>query len=164
MEDLPVSRQAASACSGPVSRRSFLRAGVLGLTGLGLADMLRARAAQGRKTSCILVWLVGGQSHLETYDLKPKAPTEFRGEFKPIRTNVPGMDICELLPRQAKLADRYTLIRSIHHRWPGHVDGAQMFLTGRAPRTVNPQTVEPDYPDISCIYKAVTPPRKDGLP
>ena len=84
-------------CDG-VSRRRFLRAGVLGLTGLSLADMLRLRAARAdagqptRDTSVILIWKGGGPSHLDMWDLKPDAPAEYRGEFKPIATNVPGID------------------------------------------------------------------------
>src|SRR5438067_10828032 len=98
---LPAMKQA---CSGPVDRRGFLRAGLLGLGGLGLADLLRlrARGADGKPspaTSCILLWLVGGPSHLDTYDLKPDAPVEYRGQYKPIRTGVPGMEVCELMPR-----------------------------------------------------------------
>jgi uncharacterized protein (DUF1501 family) len=149
-----------------MSRRSFLKVGALGATGLGLGDLLRLRAAEGspRKTSIILVWLVGGQSQIDTYDLKPKAPAEYRGLFQPIRTNVPGMDICELLPRQARIADKFTLIRSISHKYAGHVDGAQMFLSGHAPKTINPTTTETDNPDISCVYKALTPPNRNGLP
>lgn len=154
-------------CSGPMSRRSLLKAGCLGWGGLSLADLLRGRAAANNsppQTSVILVWLVGGQSHLETYDMKPNAPREIRGDFSPISTNVPGVDICELLPRHAKLADKFTLIRSLEHAFPGHVDGAQMVLSGHPPKGVNPLTEIPDFPDLGCVYKAVTPPRANGLP
>lgn len=153
-------------CKGPLNRRAFLQAGFLGLSGMGLSDLLRARAASGtnRQTSVILVWLVGGQSHLESYDMKPDAPAEIRGAFKPIRTKVPGLDICEHLPRQARIADKFALIRSVHHGFPGHTDGAQRFLTGREPRGVNPLTVDSDHPDIGCVYKSLTPPRQDGMP
>src|SRR5436190_1050507 len=94
-------------CDG-VSRRSFLRAGLLGLGGLTLADHLRLRAAAEqagrptRDTAVILLWLGGGPSHIDMYDLKPDAPTEFRGEYKPIKTNVPGIEIGEHLPHQAR--------------------------------------------------------------
>src|SRR5262249_43289631 len=87
----------------PVTRRSFLRTGMLALSGVGLADVLRLRAqAQeaGRPTddtAVILLWLPGGPPHMETYDMKPDAPEEYRGEFKPIPTNVPGVQVCELL-------------------------------------------------------------------
>src|ERR1700730_15759000 len=95
-------------CCDGLTRRSFLKVGFLGLAGLTLADhlRLRARAADGgqptKDTSVILLWLGGGPSHLDTYDLKPDAPTEFRGEFKPIRTNVPGTFISEHLPLEAR--------------------------------------------------------------
>src|SRR5258708_19243294 len=98
MEEPTVSRRPSTPCSGPMSRRAFLRAGVLGATGLGLGDLLRARAAEGspRKTSVILVWLVGGQSQIDTYDPKPKPPVQYRSLFHPIPTNVPCIDISEL--------------------------------------------------------------------
>jgi hypothetical protein len=104
-------------CSGPLRRREFLRAGVLGLGGLGLADLMRARAAgiaEVRDTSVILFWMWGGPSQLETYDLKPDAPSEYRGPFRPIATAVPGLDVCELFPRQARLADKFSLA---HRSW-----------------------------------------------
>ena len=88
------------------------------MSGLGLSawSQLHARAEdgarQGTETSCIFVYLHGGPSHLETYDLKTDAPDEIRGPFKPISTNVPGMEICELLPHHARVADKFTLIRS----------------------------------------------------
>src|SRR5437763_299037 len=92
-------------CDG-ISRRDFFMAGALGIGGLTLADVLRARAAGPEKYSAksvIMVYLPGGPSHLDMYDLKPNAPVEIRGEFKPIATNVPGMNICELLPLQARI-------------------------------------------------------------
>jgi hypothetical protein len=104
-------------CDG-ISRRSFLRIGALG-AGLTLADLLRGRAAAagaGRPTankSAIMVYLPGGPSHLDMYDLKPDAPREFRGEFNPIATNVPGIQICEHLPRQARMFDKLAVIRSV---------------------------------------------------
>ena len=89
-----------------VSRRAFLRIGALG--GLTLADVLRLEAgqppAQANRKSVILIFLEGGASHLDTYDLKPAAPAEIRGEFRPIRTSVSGFDLCELMPRQAQIA------------------------------------------------------------
>jgi hypothetical protein len=103
-------------CDG-LSRRSFLKVGALSMGGLALPDVLRlqaqgAGAPSGRAKSVIMICLEGGPSHLDMYDLKPDAPAEFRGEFRPIRTNVPGMDICEHLPRQAKLADKFSIVRS----------------------------------------------------
>ena len=100
-------------CDG-ISRRNFLKIGALG-TGLTLAGLLQARAA-GRSLalkSAIMIYLPGGPSHLDTYDLKPDAPKEFRGEFKPIPTNVPGVQICEHFPLQAKMWDKLAVIRSV---------------------------------------------------
>src|SRR4051812_975039 len=98
------------------TRRDFLRAGALGLGGLSLPDVLRLRA-QGPtgKTprAVIMVCLAGGPSHLDMYDLKPTAPAEVRGEFKPIKTVVPGFDICEHFPLQAGIADKLALVRSL---------------------------------------------------
>jgi hypothetical protein len=125
-------------CEG-VSRRSFLRAGFLGLAGLTLADHLRLRAASesaGRPTkdtAVILLWLGGGPSHLDMYDLKPDAPAEFRGEFKPIRTNVPGIDISEELPLEARHMDKLAIVRSAAHTNAGHGMGSHWMLTGYVP-------------------------------
>jgi hypothetical protein len=100
-------------CDG-ISRRNFLRIGTFG-AGLSLAGLLRARAASGASTnkSAIMIYLPGGPSHLDMYDLKPQAPAEFRGEFKPIATNVPGVQICEHFPRQARMWDKLAVIRSL---------------------------------------------------
>lgn len=101
-------------CDG-ISRRNFLKIGAFG-AGLTLAEMLRLRAAAGTGSStkaAIMIYLPGGPSHLDMYDLKPDAPKEFRGEFKPIATNVPGVQICELFPRQARMWDKLACVRSI---------------------------------------------------
>lgn len=125
--------------SGPIRRRSFLEAGTLALGGLGLSDLLRSRAAakdagqSSPDTAVILIWLQGGPSHLETYDLKPEAPADYRGECVPISTVAPGMDVCEHLPLHAQVADRFTLIRSISHGFANHAAGAGRFLSGYKP-------------------------------
>ena len=95
-------RTTASLCPGPVSRRSVLEAGSLGLGMLGLSDMLRLRAetlqpraaSTAPDTSIIFIWLPGGPPHMEMYDMKPDAPEEYRGVFRPVRTNVRGLDVC----------------------------------------------------------------------
>jgi hypothetical protein len=117
------------------NRRTFLRAGFLGLGGLTLAGALRAKAAGAvsKDTSVILIWLGGGPSHIDMYDLKPDAPTEFRGEFKPIKTNVPGVEISEHLPLEAKLMDRMSIVRSGVHTNAGHGMGSHWMLTGYVP-------------------------------
>jgi len=94
----------AKSCPGPLSRRQFLQFGALGLGGLGLNNLLSLRAAtreagqSAPDTSVIFIWLPGGPPHMETYDMKPNAPAEYRGDFRPIKTVVPGLDVCELLP------------------------------------------------------------------
>src|SRR5712671_4616360 len=105
-------------CDG-VSRRNFLQLGAFG-AGLTLADMLRLKAGQdpvaAQKTTqkaAIMIYLPGGPSHMDMYDLKPEAPAEFRGEFKPIQTNVPGVQICEHFPLQARMWDKLACVRSV---------------------------------------------------
>lgn len=121
-------------CDG-LTRRDFLRVGALGAgaVGLNLADLARLQAdgAQRKQTNCILLFLVGGPSHLDTWDLKPQAPDSIRGPFQPIATNVPGIQIGEHFPRMAGMADRYALIRSVHHQAaPVHETGHQLMQTG----------------------------------
>src|SRR5689334_3402549 len=130
-------------CSGPLPRREFLRLGLLALGGVGLTDLLAARAARGQgatdpETSVILFWMWGGPSHLETYDLKPDAPAEYRGPFRPISTAVPGLDLCELFPGQARLGDKIALVRSLHHAMSAHNDGSIELLTGKTPTQPDP--------------------------
>ena len=124
---------------GGLSRRNFLSVGTLTLGGLSLADLLRLEArgaddATPRK-SVIFVYLPGGPSHIDLYDMKPDAPVEIRGEFKPIRTNVPGMDVCELLPMQAKIADRFSIVRGF--QTPGSHD-SRILTTGFKPGAYRP--------------------------
>ncbi|MBL9091295.1 MAG: DUF1501 domain-containing protein [Planctomycetaceae bacterium] len=118
-----------SAYCDRVSRRGFLRIGGLqacglGLAGLSLPELLRNRAAAGTAArspkAVIMVCLPGGPSHHDTYDMKPDAPANIRGEFRPTATNVPGFDLCELMPRQAAMADKFALVRSMTFRQPDH--------------------------------------------
>jgi uncharacterized protein (DUF1501 family) len=111
-------------CDG-LSRRAFLKVGALSVGGLTLADLLRLRAggataAGAPGKAVIMIYLNGGPSHVDLYDMKPDAPVEYRGEFRPIRTNVPGMDICELMPLQAKIADRFAIVRNMQFTQQGH--------------------------------------------
>src|SRR5262245_12010479 len=121
---------------GHVSRRVALRAGALGAIGWTLADLLalEARAApslaQPRAKSVILLWLWGGPSHLDTFEMKPKAPLEYRGPYAPVATSVPGIQICELLPQLARRADRYAIIRSLHSTSNDHGIAGTIGLTG----------------------------------
>src|SRR5262245_63103369 len=119
--------------AGALDRRDFLRVGGLALGGLGLADVLRARDGKRSDTSVILVYCLGGKSHLETYDLKPDGPEQMRSVFRPIATRVKGTSICELLPHHARVADRFTLVRSLHHTINIHNDASIAGLTGKEP-------------------------------
>jgi uncharacterized protein (DUF1501 family) len=154
-------------CSGPVSRRSFLTAGTLGVAGLSLADVMRLRAAEGKAnaapdTSVIFVWLAGGPPHLDMYDMKPDAPEEYRGPFRPIKTNVPGLDVCEHMPLHARCADKYTVIRSIAHTFNDHGGGSKRVMTGRIPNT--PTETVNDSPAVCTIVAKVREQLKLGLP
>lgn len=155
-------------CRGPLRRREFLRAGMLALGGVTLSDVLRARARAGQgqpNTSVILFWMWGGPSQLETYDMKPDAPREYRGPLSPIRTNVPGMDICEYMPLQAQMADKFSIIRSLHHEMASHNDGSIEVLTGKTPRVADPtSTARSEHPDFGMVVSHVRGPRPDGLP
>jgi hypothetical protein len=127
---------AASAAGGVLTRRVLLRVGVLGMAGLTLPDLLRLRAAaahQGQRpkeTAVIQVFLEGGPSHIDTLDPKPEAPAEFRGEFRPIAGNVPGLEVCELLPRVARVLDRVAILRSVHHGSADHGVSTHWVMTG----------------------------------
>ncbi|MGE3804868.1 MAG: DUF1501 domain-containing protein [Gemmataceae bacterium] len=129
MLNLLAPRTSGRTCDG-IARRDFLRIGALGLGGLTLADLLRLRAAGSASKShkaAIMIYLPGGPSHIDMYDLKPDAPVEYRGEFSPIRTSVPGIHICELMPQQAKIADKFAILRGLRTR--GNHDPTEL-LTG----------------------------------
>lgn len=130
---LNVGRQLARHCGG-VSRRELLRVGTLGAAGLSLGDLLRMEAAGARRSSSarsvILLWLWGGPSHLDTFDVKPHAPLEYRGPYAPIPTNVHGIEISELLPQLARRANRYTIVRSLHTGSNDHGIAGTIGLTG----------------------------------
>lgn len=123
-------------------RRNYLQLGLAGLAGGNFLDLLALRrlaasesALAGKpKSNCILIWMDGGPTHLETFDLKPDAPMEIRGEFRPIETNVSGMQICEHLPQLAKIADKYSIIRSVCHNQGNHGAGNHYMMTGAPPR------------------------------
>jgi hypothetical protein len=171
---------ASPACPGPFSRRGFLKLGCLALGDVGLSKLLglHAAAAAGRSgldTSVIFLWLPGGPPHMETYDMKPDAPAEYRGAFKPIHTKVPGLDLCELLPLHAQSADKFAIIRSISHSYAGHGDGMKHMLTGREPGT--PDDFVTKHPMVGSMvakcreqlrrgvpnYVAITDPGREGI-
>ncbi|WP_422930013.1 DUF1501 domain-containing protein [Singulisphaera sp. PoT] len=155
-------------CYGPLRRREFLRLGTLALGGLGLSDLLAARAAAARPdpdTSVILFWMWGGPSQFETYDPKPDAPDSIRGPFRPIQSKVPGMDFCEVFPLQAGIADKITLIRSLHHEMSAHNDGSIELLTGKTPARPDPtSTALSDHPDFGMVASRMRGVRADGIP
>jgi hypothetical protein len=156
-------------CSGPLSRRSFLQAGMVGLSGLGLSDLLRLRAQANTgnralpDTAVILIWLPGGMSHIDTYDMKPNAPTEFRGDFRPVRTVVPGLDVCELMPEHAKVADRFSIVRSVSHIYPQHGGGTKQMLMGRPPLRPDGDGAN-EYPVIGSVVSKMREGLVVGLP
>src|SRR4051812_22564354 len=159
-----------TSCAGPLTRRHFLRIGSLALAGLGVRGLTpwQLTAAEGeggkssRPTSVILIWLPGGPPHMETYDMKPDAPAEYRGPFRPIRTTVPGLDVCEHLPMHARVAKRFSLIRSIHHTFADHGGGHKKFLTGRDPR--EPTGFVNDPPTVGSMVSKFRHNQPDGVP
>src|SRR5207244_900177 len=149
-------------CDG-VSRRNFLKIGALGLGGLTLPQLLRAEAQSGitpgkSHKAVIMIFLPGGPAHQDIFDLKPDTPAEVRGEFKPIRTNVPGIEICEHLPRLAGMMDRMALIRSIVGATGGH-DAIQC-LTGRTNRNMPPG----GWPCIGSVLSKLQGPTNPYIP
>src|SRR5262249_51922456 len=164
-------------CDG-ITRREALRVGGLGFTGLLGADLFRARAASasparrggktpavggfGKARACIPVFNSGGPSHLDLWDLKPDAPAEIRGEFKPVATRVPGISITEHLPRLAALADRYAILRSVTHRDNDHAIGAYLALTGYShPKNailgIEPPASGLDMPSMGSVLSKLRP-------
>jgi len=152
----------------PIDRREFMRIGALGVGGLGLSQLLAARAAAGATnsdTSLILLYMFGGPSQLETYDLKPEAPSEYRSVFQPIATNVPGIEICELYPQQARIADKFAILRSLNHTIGIHNDAAIEVLTGKAPSRPDPSSnAISEHPDIGMIASKLGSGRANPMP
>ncbi len=136
-------------CDG-VTRRDFVRVGALSILGLTLPELLRqeAAAAPARRKSCILLWMGGGPSHIDTWDPKPEAPPEWRGEFKATGTRG-GFQICEHLPQMAALGDRYSLVRSVTHGIGAHELGTHLMLTGYR------QFAGVDYPGFGSVAAKV---------
>jgi hypothetical protein len=149
-----------------LNRRDFLRIGGATLCGVNLLDLLRSQApaagrARPQPKQMICVWMAGGPPHIDMFDMKPNAPVDYRGEFRPIRSNVPGLDVCELMPRLARMADKYTIIRSVTTmNRPGDHSRAPMYwLTG------NPRLPSgtPDYPMYGSVVARLRP-GPDDLP
>ena len=132
-------------------RRSFVKAGILGSMGLTLADLFRAEARAStstRPTSVIILWMRGGPSHIDMWDMKPDAPADYRGEFGTIPTAVPGVRMCELLPRSARTLNKWAIVRSLHHHDAGHSTGDQICFTGYDSGPMPDENVHPSCGSI----------------
>jgi len=153
------------------SRRQFLRAGFLGVGGLSLSQMLRLQSEAAsdspihanRKKSVILLFVHGGPSHLETYDMKPNASAEIRGPFSPVKTGITGIDLCEHLPKHAQTAHRFSLIRSCTHDEADHFAGHRRFLSGYG--KLKPGTgYESYYPQVGAVANRLLESGRRGMP
>jgi hypothetical protein len=146
-------------CAG-ITRRAFVQAGFLGALGLALPQHAALAAAAARPRSVILLWLWGGPSHLDTFDPKPDAPSEYRGPYRAIETNVPGIQVTELLPKLARRADRYSLLRSIHHDTNDHGLAGTIGMTGLTPVTGR---VQPHMGSVVSRMRGSHPPLSSFL-
>lgn len=153
-------KKGARFCDG-LTRRDFLRVGAAsaGAVGLTLADLNRVKAGQRGDVNCILLFLVGGPSQVDTWDPKPDAPDSVRGPFQPVQTNVPGVEICQNFPLMAGMADRYAIVRSVHHKAaPIHETGHQLMQTGQLFRGGL------EHPHYGSVVSVLRGPRTDGVP
>jgi uncharacterized protein (DUF1501 family) len=155
--------------STQLSRRTVLQWGTLGFSGLSLGELMRLRAAAAPHaplsdpdTAVIFIWLPGGPPHMETFDMKPDAPADYRGEFRPISTTVGGLQICEYLPKLAGIAQQYNVVRSIAHKFADHGGGHKRFMTGRIPKT--PTGFVNDAPAVGSIVARMKEDRRCGVP
>ncbi len=153
-----------------LTRRRFIQGGAAGPLGLTLPQLLRAEAqptarSRGPK-SCIILFLYGGPSQLDTWDMKPAAPLENRGPFRPIATTVPGIQICEHLPRMARLARHYSILRTLHHANRNHNPAGAWMLTGVNPNSDNAAQLAPRHDDPPALgsLAARLAPARGGVP
>src|SRR3954469_22591328 len=158
-----------AACPGPFGRRGFMRLGLTGFASLSWPGLLRLRAEDsprsgGAKTAVIMVWLPGGCSHLDSYDPKPEIGSEYRGPFKPIATKVPGMHLTELLPLQAKLADKFTILRSMNQKAGGHPAGTMQMFSGDSDERDKPKPRLPDWMSVAHYLRSKEGKRTNPLP
>src|SRR5437764_490403 len=149
-------------CDG-LRRRDFLHAGSLSFLGLGLSQFFGLKALgaidKQKDTNCIMLFLVGGPSQLDTWDMKPDAPAEIRGPFKPIATKVPGVQVSEVFPRLAGLMDKVALVRTVYHQATAvHDTGHQMMQTGRL------FTGGIEHPHVGCVLAKLKGSRGDAPP
>jgi hypothetical protein len=171
-------------CPGPVmgstgvtagSRRGFLQTGLAGFATLSLPGILRLQeqnklqasesaGASREKTAVIMVWQPGGLSHLDSYDPKPHSGSEYRGPFGVIPTKVPGMDFTELMPRQAAIADKFTVLRSMRQMAGGHPAGSMQLLSGDPDTRDKPKPRYPDWMTVTNYLRSQQGPRQTPLP
>jgi hypothetical protein len=163
-----MSRKPAVRCPGPrrLSRREILQVGGASLLGLGLPRLLQAAEQRRAKAdSCIIIFLNGGPSHLDMWDMKPDAPKEVRGEFKPIATSLPGVQFSEHLPRLARHMHRCTLVRSVHHSVNNaHAAAVYTGLTGHDRGEIGGGAKPTDHPAIGSVLGMCRPPSKPVVP
>lgn len=165
-------------CSGPTGlgvadRRAFLKTGLAGFASLSLPAILRLQAqsrlhaaetSPSQKTAVIMVWQPGGLSHVDSYDPKPLASTDYRGPFSLIDTKVPGMQFTELMPRQAAIADKFTVLRSMRQNAGGHPAGSMQLLSGDPDTRDKPKPKYPDWMTIANYMRSQAGPRQNPLP
>ncbi len=166
---LPSSSASGLRCAGPLARRGFMQFGLAGLASLTWPDMLKLRAENAlkpnsEKTAVIMVWLPGGQSHVDTYDPKPEIGSEYRGPFKTIATKVPGTRITELMPLQAKIADKFTILRSMKQSAGGHPAGSMQMFSGDADTRDKPKVRLPDWMSVANYLRSKDGNRTNPLP
>ena len=148
-----------------LSRRSFVEAGVLGVGGLTMADLMASTPKRSSDTSVILIWMSGGPGHHETWDPKPNAPEQYRGPFKAISTNVSGIQFSEMLPEQAKIADRLAVLRTVSHRSGDHTKGNHWMLTGfEGPDFNKPDNRIQRRPSMGSVAAVLRGPNRAGMP
>src|SRR5213593_2917176 len=154
-------------CDG-LSRRSFLQLGVAGMASLGLPQLLKARedSAPGtgskKNTSVILIWLDGGPGHMDMYDMKPNAPSEYAGIWRPTRSRVPGMDITPLFPKQARITNLFSVVRSLHHDTGDHFAGGHRMLTTKDMGVSGVNNMQ-RFPGIGAIVSREAGARRRGM-
>lgn len=151
-----------SFCDG-IGRRRFLQVGALSAFGLNLPQLLQAEQRHpgaASKKSVILIWMHGGPSQLDTFDMKPLAPAEYRGAFSPMASSLPGLDVCELLPEHAKVMDKCSVIRSFSHGNGDHWAAAHWMLTGRL--GANGSDRRPRYPSMGAVASHLLGPTQPG--
>lgn len=159
-------------CPGPASRRGFLRMGLAGFGALSYPGLLRLRAQESdtrsgqddKKSAVIMVWKPGGCSHIDTYDPKPEAAVEYRGPFSTIDTAVPGLQFTELLPRQAAIADKFTVLRSMRQTAGGHPAGSMQLLSGDSDTRDKPKPKLPDWMSVANYLRSKGIRRTNPLP